>query len=145
MSTFFQNSLGGFGAGRGLRALAIAAAIFVAVAGMVLSGSEALAQAAPPTNLVVIQDKAKQVPSLSMTVGEVIGLDLLYGTRRLATASQVLADPAGNPAALVVRHGGFFGYFENQVVVPLASINPGKGYLDAAISPEALEKFPAWK
>ena len=140
----FQSRLGGGCASRNLQALAVA--ILLALASAILPGAQVQAQTtAPAGNYVVIQDKAKQVPKLSMTVGQIIGQDLLYGTRRLATASQVLADPAGNPVAIVARFGGFFGYFEHQVALPLENINPGKGYLDATISPEALEKLPAWK
>ncbi len=144
MTSLYQSRYGGYRVGHGLRAFVIATAVFVLA---VFCDRQVLAQAAPPAagTYMVIQDGSKQVPSLSLTVKEIIGQDILYGTRRLATVAQVLADPSGKPVAVVARFGGYFGFFEDQVVLPLDKVNPGRGYLDGTISPETLEKLPPWK
>jgi hypothetical protein len=129
--------------GRRARAIAGGACL---LAGVALSGTHALAQGGPAAgSYVVVQDGAKQVPQLSLTVKQLDGMDIMYSTHQIGDVGKVLADASGNIVAVTVIHGGYFGYFQDEVVLPLDRLTAGSGYLNSSIDTKQLETLPVWK
>jgi hypothetical protein len=116
------------------------------LAGIALSGTHALAQGGPAVgSYVVVQDGAKQVPQLSMTVKQLEGMDIMYSTHQIGDVGKVLADASGNIVAVTVIYGGYFGYFQDEAVLTLNNLTAGSGYLNSNVDTPQLANLPAWK
>jgi hypothetical protein len=122
------------------RLLALAVCLMAVVTGMAFSGN-VWAQAPAYT---VITDASKPVPQLSATVGEIKGLGIMYSTTIIATVTNVLADASGNPTAVAAAYGGWFGFFQDQAVVPLDKLKKASGFLTTDIDPNTLATLPPW-
>ena len=110
------------------------------------SGNPAQAQSAVALgNYVAVEDDAKTVTPLSLTVAEIEGMDIFYETRKIAEVEEVLADPSGNVVAVVAEYGAVFGLGGKNVVLPLDRLAAKEGYLLSSLPPEQLESLPAWE
>lgn len=125
--------------------LAVAACVAFLAGASAAPGSASAQTQAVAGPLVAVQDGTRQVPPLSLTVAQLDGMVIMYSTQQIAHVSGVLANPAGDIVAVKARHGGFFGYFQKEAVLPLASLNKGDGYLNSSVSAETLKTLPAWQ
>ena len=93
-----------------------------------------------------IADSAKAVPKLTpMTVSQLKGMNILFTTSKVADVGGVLGDATGTPVALIALYGGFWGFGQSAVVLPLENVSLKAGFLETTLHPDQLSKLPPWK
>ena len=110
----------------------------------ILSASGAVQ--AQATSWVEVEDGATMVPSLSMSVDEIDGMDIYDSTgERVGEVDDILMSEDGNVSAASLDIGGFLGMGERDVVLPLESLTKTDDGLVTTLTKEQLESLPEYE
>jgi sporulation protein YlmC with PRC-barrel domain len=103
-------------------------------------------QAAPESDLRKVKDDDRMIDAWNLKVDQVEDMDV-YGPdgKEVGEIEKVLEDSDGQIRAVVVEFGGFLGFGDTEVIVPLDQLQPGKKHFTTKLTQEQLSAFPAWK
>jgi len=104
------------------------------------------AQSATESDLRKVKDDDRMVDAWKLKVDQVEDRDV-YGPdgKEVGEIEKVLEDGDGQIRAVVVEFGGFLGFGDTEVIVPLDQLQPGKEHFTTKLTQQQLSAFPAWK
>ena len=112
------------------------------------------AQSSPPTpateaatesTLRKVKDDDRMIVPWNLTVDQVEDMKVHYPDgKKIGEVEEVLEDTDGQIRAVVVEFGGFLGFGDTEVIVPLEQLQPDKGRFTTNLTQEKLSSFPEW-
>jgi len=104
------------------------------------------AQATTDPDLRKVRDDDRMVDAWNLKVDQVEDMDV-YGPdgKEIGEIEEVLEDSNGQIRAVVVEFGGFLGFGDTEVIVPLDQLQPGKEHFTTKLTQEQLSALPAWR
>jgi len=97
------------------------------------------------SNLREVQDDDRMVAPWNLSVNQVEDTKV-HGTdgEQIGEIEEVLEDSDGQIRAVVVEFGGFLGFGDTEVIVPLDQLQPDKDRFTTKLTQEKLSEFPEW-
>ena len=102
-------------------------------------------QAATKSNLRKVKEDDRMVGPWNRSVDQVEDMKV-YGPdgKKIGEIEEVLEDSDGQIRAVVVEFGGFLGFGDTEVIVPLDQLQPAKSRFTTKLTQEKLSSFPEW-
>ena len=102
-------------------------------------------EAATEATLRKVKADDRMIGPWNLTVDQVEDMKV-YGPdgKKIGEIEEVLEDGDGQIRAVVVEFGGFLGFGDTEVIVPLDQLQPDKGRFTTSLTQEKLSSFPEW-